>query len=55
MLPARYDDDDDDDIYIYIYICVCVCVYIYIYMCILFGPVKPESGIIPSGQKIIQL
>ena len=33
--------------YIYIYICVCVCV--------LFSPVKPESRIIPSGQKIIQL
>ena len=29
-------------IYIYIYVCVCVCV------CVLFGPVKPESGIIPS-------
>ena len=27
---------------IYIYVCVCVC---------LFGPVKLESGIIPSGQK----
>ena len=25
--------------------CVCVCVRV------LFGPVKPESGIIPSGQK----
>ena len=30
-------------IYIYIYVCVCVCV--------LFGPVKPEFGVIPSGQK----
>ena len=39
-------------IYIYIYICVCVCVciciYIYIYI-VLFGPVKPELGVIPSG------
>ena len=25
--------------------CVCVCV------CILFGPVKPELGVIPSGQE----
>ena len=25
-------------------VCVCVCV------CVLFSPVKPESGIIPSGQ-----
>ena len=32
-------------IYIYMHVCVCVCV------CVLFGPVKPESGIIPSGQK----
>ena len=30
-------------IYIYIYVCVCVCV--------LFGPVKPELGVIPSGQE----
>ena len=30
-------------IYIYIYVCVCVCV--------LFGPVKPELGVILSGQK----
>ena len=29
-------------------------IYIYIYN-VLFSPVKPESGIIPSGQKIIQL
>ena len=28
-------------LYIYIYVCVCVC------MCVLFGPVKPESGINP--------
>ena len=33
------DSDDDDDIYIYIYIYV------------LFDPVKPELGVIPSGQK----
>ena len=25
--------------------CVCECV------CVLFGPVKPELGVIPSGQK----
>ena len=25
--------------------CVCVCV------CVLFGPVKPELGVIPSGQE----
>ena len=28
---------------------VCVCV------CVLFGPVKPESGIIPPRQRIFQL
>ena len=33
-------------------VCVCVCV---VCVCALFGPVKPESGIIPSGEKIIQL
>ena len=33
-------------IYIYIYINVCVCV------CVFFGPVKPELGLIPSGQKL---
>ena len=27
--------------------CVCVCV------CVFFGPVKPELGVIPSGQEII--
>ena len=26
-------------------VCVCVCV------CVLFGPVKPELGVIPSGQE----
>ena len=26
-------------------VCVCVCV------CVLFGPVKPELGVIPSEQK----
>ena len=36
---------------LYIYICI---LYIYMYI-ILFGPVKPELGIILSGQKIIQL
>ena len=24
---------------------------IYIYICILFGPLKPELGVIPSGQE----
>ena len=28
-------------------------VYIYIYIYIFFGPVKPELGVIPSGQEII--
>ena len=34
--------------YIYIYMCVCVCVCVYY---VLFGPVKPELGVIPSGQE----
>ena len=29
---------------------MCVCAYIYIYI-VLFGPVKPELGVIPSGQE----
>ena len=29
-------------------------IYIYIYIYIFFGPVKPELGEIPSGQKVIQ-
>ena len=41
-------------IYIYIYICVCVCVCVCVCLCVLFGPVKPELGVIPSGQKNIQ-
>ena len=28
-----------------------VCIYIYIYILVLFGSVKPELGVIPSGQK----
>ena len=28
-------------------VCVCVCVCVYV----LFGPVKPELGVIPSGQE----
>ena len=38
-------------------VCVCVCIYIYIiyiyniYIVVLFGPVKPELGVIPSGQE----
>ena len=40
-------------IYIHIYVCVCVCLYIYVCVCVcvLFGPVKLELGVIPSGQK----
>ncbi len=42
-------------IYIYIYTCLCVyilCMYVCMYVCIiLFGPVKPELGVIPSGQE----
>ena len=30
---------------------VCFSIYIYIYIYILFGPVKPELGVIPSGQE----
>ena len=35
--------------------CVCVCAYIYIYIYIysILSPVKPELGVIPSGQEII--
>ena len=29
-------------------------IYIYIYIYIFFGPVKPELGVIPSGQEGIQ-
>ena len=29
-------------------------IYIYIYVYVLFGPVKPELEVIPSGQKTIQ-
>ena len=29
-------------------VCVCVCVCVW---CVLYGPVKPELGVIPSGQK----
>ena len=32
--------------------CVCIYIYIYIYIYIVFfGPVKPELGVIPSGQE----
>ena len=38
-------------IYIYIYIYILyIYIYIYIYI-VLFGPVKPELGVIPSGQE----
>ena len=39
---------------VWIYMCVCVCIYIYIYIYIyivLFGQVKAELGVLPSGQK----
>ena len=32
------------------WVCV-IYIYIYIYIYILFGPVKPELGVIPSGQE----
>ena len=32
------------------YIYIHPCIYIYIYI-VLFGPVKPELGVIPSGQE----
>ena len=47
-------------IYIYIYACVCVCVCVSVSVCVCVcvcdciiqsSPVKPESGIIRSGQK----
>ena len=38
-------------IYIYIYVCVSIYIYIYIYIQVLFSPVKPELGVIPSGQE----
>ena len=31
-------------------VCVCVCVLLCVCVCELFSPVKPKSGIIPSGQ-----
>ena len=41
-------------IYEYEYLFVPIYIYIYIYIYIvLFGPVKPELGVIPSGQEII--
>ena len=41
-------------IYIYIYACIYIYIYIYIYISIsILGPVKPELGVIPSGQDII--
>ena len=30
---------------------VCVCVRVCVCVCVLFGPVKPELGVIPPGQK----
>ena len=40
----------DDNIYIYICVCIYIYIYIYIYI-VLFGPVKPELGEIPSRQE----
>ena len=37
-------------VFIYIYIYRYICVYIYVYI-VLFSPVKPELGVIPSGQE----
>ena len=34
-----------------IFNCLNIYIYIYIYKYVLFSPVKPESRIIPSGQK----
>ena len=31
---------------------MCVCARVCACVCVLFGPVKPELGVIPSGQKI---
>ena len=31
-------------------VCVCVCVFVCVCVCVLFSSVKPESGVIPSGQ-----
>ena len=39
---------NDSHIYIYIYIYI---IYIYIYIYVIFGQVKPEFGVIPSGQE----
>ena len=33
------------------YIQIYIHIYIYIYIGVLFGPVKPELGVIPSGQE----
>ena len=37
-------------LYIYIYIYIYIYMYIYVYW-VSFGPVKPELGVIPSGQE----
>ena len=34
--------------------CIKIYIYIYIYIYFFFGPVKPELGVIPSGQEVIQ-
>ena len=37
---------------VYLYIWAYVYIYIYIYVCVgIFGLVKPELGVIPSGQE----
>ena len=38
-------------IYIWVFVSAYIYIYIYIYIYVVFNPVKPESGIIPSGQK----
>ena len=49
----EYIDIQNTDIYIYIYIYIYMYIYIYIENRIL-SPVKPELGVIPSGQEIIR-
>ena len=34
-----------------VYIFIAYCIYIYMYVCVIFGQVKPELGVIPSGQE----
>ena len=47
--PNYYDADEDEQLYGE-KLSVCLSLYIYIYI-VLFGPVKPELGVIPSEQE----